>query len=140
MSLGLRLPTPNRQANMRRSNYATHPLRLCVERRMAEEPSDERRHFVLSHARHNQAVASMTELPRVEIAIASEECNISNPTQKKQDLIILQTFPAKVNANLPGCDSGCSQHGALTVENIFIENDQAWARSPELSVLVYSAE
>jgi hypothetical protein len=112
---------------MRRSNYATRPHRTQDG---GETFSSKAATSFFPTLARNQAIASMPDLPRVEIAIPKEN----------QDLIVLQTFPAKVSANLPGCDSGNGQYSALTVESIFIENDQAWTRSPELSVVVYSAE
>jgi len=140
VSRGLRPPTPNRQANMRRPHYTTHSLRLRVERRMAEESSDEGRHFVLSHAQHNQAVAAMAELPRIKIVITSEERDAPGLKNENKDLIVLQTFPPKVNPNLAGRYSRYIQEQPLTIENVLVKKDQAWTRSSELSVTVYSAE
>ena len=58
---------------MRNPYNAAHPLRSRIEIGVAEKAANERGHFILANARHDQAVASMSEVRQIETSIAGEE-------------------------------------------------------------------
>lgn len=74
---------------------------------------------------HNQAVAAAPEVGKIKICIAGEEGDITLPTQENYDPIVLQALAADVQSNLSWRYPHGFQQQPLTVENIFVENDQA---------------
>ena len=110
---------------MRNPYYAAHPLRLRIEIGMAEKAANERGHFILANARHNQAVASMSEVRQIETSIACEERGAPLPAQENDNFLIVQAFSANIDSNLPGSEPRCFQQQALSFEDVLVEDDQA---------------
>ncbi len=92
---------------------------------MAEKASNKRGNFVLSHARHNQAIASMPEIGLIETCVAGEKRGIALLAQENDNLLVLQALAAKVDADLPCGPPRCLKQQALPVEDVLVEDDQA---------------
>jgi hypothetical protein len=73
VNLPLRPQAPERHADVRNPNDSAHSLRLRIKVGVAQKAADESSHLILSHAQHNQALASMPEGRLIEIGIAREE-------------------------------------------------------------------
>jgi hypothetical protein len=79
----------------------------------------------------------MPEVRQIEVRIAREERGITLPLQENDDLLVLQTLMADIHPNLPHCDPRCSQQQSLPIEDVFVEDNQARARSSKSSGAAY---
>ena len=110
---------------MRDTNHPAHPLRPSIEVAMAEKASNKHGHFVLSNAHHNQAIASMPQAGVIEARVAGEKSGVAVLAQQDDNLLVLQTFAAKVDSNLPRGQPPPFEHQTLAVEDVLVEDDQA---------------
>jgi hypothetical protein len=125
VKFGLRTQAPDCKAGVGDPNHPAHPLRPSIEFGMAEKAPNKRSHFVLPHAHHHQAVASMPEVRAIEACVTGEECWIGPPAQQNDDLFVFQAFATKVDSNLPRSEPPCFEQYALSVEDVLVEDDQA---------------
>jgi hypothetical protein len=109
MDLGFGSQTPDRKSGMGQPYYTAHPLRLRVEIGVAEKAANERGHFILANAHHNQAVATMPEVRQIETSIAGEERDTALPAQENDNFLVLQALPANIDSNLSGGEPRCFQ-------------------------------
>ena len=120
MSFGLCSQEPDREARTRHTNHPAHPLRPSIEVAMAEKASNKHGHLVLSNAHHNQAIASMPQAGMIEARVADEKSAVVLLAQQDDNLLVLQTFAAKIDSNLPRC-----QPPPLEQQTLSVEDDQA---------------
>jgi hypothetical protein len=104
---------------------------------MVEKAADERGGFILPDVHNNQAISSMAEIRRVEILITGEESGIPLLAQEDGDLVVLHPLAANIDSNLPRRYPGSFQQESLAVENVLVQNDQAWARWSTYSGAMY---
>lgn len=121
----LRPEAPDRKAGMRNPNHPAHPLRPIIEVGVAEKASDKRTYFILSHARHNQAVPSMPEIRVIEARVAGEKRGIALLAQQNDNLLILHAFATQVESNLSRRQPPRFEYQALSVKDVLVEDDQA---------------
>src|SRR5207244_4650550 len=117
-----------------------HPLHMSIEGGVAEKAANECGDFILRDLHHNQTIALMAKFGSIETCVAGEKRDISASAQKRHDLLVLHPLASDVDATLPCRYSRDLQQKSLAVENIFVENDQAWARSSTYSWTVYWSE
>ena len=122
---------------MRDANHSAHPLHLSIEVGVAEKAANERGGFTLPDVHYNQAISTMAELRRIEICIAGKECDIPLPTQENRDLVVLHPLASDIDSNLPRRYPRSFQQESLVIENVLIQNDQAWARWSTYSGAMY---
>ena len=122
---------------MRDTHHSAHPLHLSIEVGVAEKAANERGGFIRPDVHYNQAISPMTELWPIEIFIAGEERGIPLLAQEDRDLVILHPLAADIDSNLPRCSPGSFQQESLVIENVLIQNDQAWARWSTYSGAMY---
>jgi len=79
----------------------------------------------------------MAEFRHVEIRIAGEECDMPLLAQENGDFVVLHPLAADIDSNLPRRYPGSFQQESLVIENVLIQNDQAWARWSTYSGAVY---
>src|SRR5260370_28563554 len=125
MNFGLCPQEPDREASMRDSKRPSHPLHPSIEVAVAEKASNKRGYFILSNARHNQAIASMPQAGVIEARVAGEKSGVAVLAQQDDNLLVLQTFAAKVDSNLPRGQPPPFEHETLSVEDVLVEDDQA---------------
>ena len=70
----LGMETPDRQINVRDPDHCPHAFRDGIKLLMPEQTADKRRHFVLGNGQVDQAIAGMTEMPRLKILVAGQKC------------------------------------------------------------------
>jgi hypothetical protein len=122
---------------MRDAYHSAHPLHLSIEVGVAEKAANERGGFIRSDVHYNEAISSMAELRPIEIFVAGEERRIPLLAQENGDLVILHPLAADIDSNLPRRYPGSFQQESLVIENVLIQNDQAWARWSTYSGAVY---
>lgn len=110
---------------MRDQNHPAHPLGPSIEVAVAEKAANECGDFVLSNARHNQAIASMPQAGVIEARVASEKSGVVLLAQQDHNLLVLQTFAANVDSNLPRRQPPTFEQQTLSVEDVLVEDDQA---------------
>jgi hypothetical protein len=94
---------------MRDAHYSSHPLHLCIEVGVAEKPANEGGDFILPDVHHNHAIAPMAERGQIETRIEGQECNISQPAKKHDDLVVLHPLVADIDSDLSCRDPRSSQ-------------------------------
>lgn len=79
----------------------------------------------------------MPELRYIRIGVPGEEGEISLPPKKHNDIIILHALAADVDPNLSCRQSRCFEKEPLGIEDVFVQDNQALARSSTYSGAVY---
>ena len=125
---------------MRDAYHSAHPLQLSIEVGVAKKAANERGGLILPDVQNNQAISAMAEFRRVEIRIAGEECDIPLLAQENGDFVVFHPLAAYIDSDLPRGYPRSFQQESLAVENVFVQNDQAWARWSTYSGAVYWAE
>jgi hypothetical protein len=125
---------------MRDAYHSAHPLHLGIEVGVAEKAANECGVLILPDVHYNEAISSMAKLRQIEIFVAGEERRIPLLAQENGDLVILHPLAADIDSNLPRRYPGSFQQESLVIENVLIQNDQAWARWSTYSGAVYWAE
>jgi hypothetical protein len=110
---------------------------LSIEVGVAEKAANECGGFVLPDVHHNQAISPMAEIRQIEIFIAGEERDVPLLAQEDRDLVILHPLAADIDSNLPRRYPRSFQQESLVIENVLIQNDQAWARWSTYSGAMY---
>jgi len=85
---------------VRDSNYTARALCLGIEVGVPQEAADEHSNFILRDACHNYAVPGVPQARLKKVAVPREKRGIPLLSQQHGNLVILQTFSAKVEANL----------------------------------------
>jgi hypothetical protein len=122
---------------MRDAYHFAHPLHLSVEVGVVKKAANERSGLILPDVQNNQAISAMAEFRHVEIRIAGEECDMPLLAQENGDFVVLHPLAADIDSNLPRRYPGSFQQESLVIENVLIQNDQAWARWSTYSGAVY---
>ena len=122
---------------MRDAYHSAHPLQLSIEVGVAKKAANERGGLILPDVQNNQAISAMAEFRHVEIRIAGEECDMPLLAQENGDFVVLHPLAADIDSNLPRRYPGSFQQESLVIENVLIQNDQAWARWSTYSGAVY---
>jgi hypothetical protein len=113
---------------------------LSIEVGVVKKAANEGGGLILPDVQNNQAVSAMAEFRRVEIRIAGEECDMPLLAQENGDFVVLHSLAADIDSDLPRGYPESFQQESLAVENVLVQNDQAWARWRTYSGAVYWAE
>jgi len=138
--LGLGTQAPECQTRVRDSNYPARPLCLGIEVGVPQEAADERSDLILPHACHHDAVAGVPQAWHEKIAVPREKGSVALSPQQNHNLLVLQTFSAKVETDLSRRQPPCLKQQALSIKDVLIKNNQARARSSTYSGAVYCSE
>ena len=123
---------------MRDPNHSAHPLRPSIEVAVAEKAANKHSHFVLSNARHNQAIASMPQVGMIKLRVAGEKSRGVLLAQQDDNLLLLQALAAaKADSNLPRSQPPSFAQQTLSVQDVLVEDDQARTRSSTYSRAAY---
>jgi hypothetical protein len=122
---------------MRDAYHSAHPLHLGIEVGVAEKAANECGGLILPDVHYNEAISSMAKLRQIEIFVAGEERRIPLLAQENGDLVILHPLAADIDSNLPRRYPRSFQQESLVIENVLIQNDQAWARWSTYSGAMY---
>ena len=91
----------------------------------------------MTNIHHDQAIAPMTKLLQVKVCVASEKSGISLSPKKYDRLVVLHPLVADVQSNLPHRYSMGFQKETLLLKDVFVQDNQALARSNTYSGAVY---
>lgn len=125
---------------MERRESLAHSLRLCVEAAVTQKATNESCDFVLSCRNHHKTIPPMAKLSVIEAGIPSEQRGVARILKSKTEVFVCQAFPRPAVTHLADCDTPRLQQSALSVQDVFIRNDQACTRSSTYSGAVYWRE
>jgi hypothetical protein len=134
MAFLLLMDAPKSQSCWKDPNNAAHPLGLCVQLTMPQEPADIIGYHLFLDIKVDQTISFMTQATIVEIAVEREECWSVHLVQQRYYFVVFHALPAKVLANLPEGDTPAPQQGSLALGNVFIQDGSC--RQGLLGVLV----
>jgi hypothetical protein len=129
--------SPEDHAYRSYSHDLTQSFALGAEAGMSQETSDEDSHFILVRLHYGKAITRMTEAFLEKPHVARYESRASKFAELNDNLFVLQPLRQKVVTYLSHPNSGSLKQLPLSIEDVFVENDQARMRSKKYSEAAY---